>query len=199
MVERRAIELIPKEVEAAQGRGGLLKRFRLFGLGFFLICLLTAGGIFAFRATLSAQLNNRKKESVKQEVQIAQLSEVEVQVLGLADKSAALSTILTQRDYLSIVLAAVLSSLPSNLEVTGITAQKGKDTVTIKGETASYVILAAFLQNLADEDKGGISFTDAVLSSVNLNSAKGTAEFVIDAAILKNGLKKPLSSEGENK
>lgn len=195
MVERRAIELIPKEVEAAKGREVLLKRLRLFSFGFFLLCFLIAGGIFGFSWTLSTQLNNLKQESSKQEAQIAQFAEVEFKVLGLSDKSAALSTILTQRDYFSLGLSAVNASRPSNLRVTGFDVQKDKDIVTINGETSSYVVLATFMQNLVDPNKGGVLFIDAVLSSVNLNSATGTAEFVIEATIQKNGFKKPLDSE----
>ncbi len=196
MVERRTIELIPKEVESAKGREVLLKRLRLSSFGFFLFCFLIAGGIFGFSWTLSTQLSNLKQESSKQEAQIAQFAEVEFKVLGLSDKSAALSTILTQRDYFSLGLSAVSASQPSNLKVTGFDAQKDKDIVTINGETTSYVTLASFLQNLVDADKGGVLFTDAALSSVNLNSATGTAGFVIEATIQKDGLKKPLNSEG---
>ncbi|MDP1710379.1 MAG: PilN domain-containing protein, partial [candidate division WWE3 bacterium] len=151
--------------------------------------------IFGVSWTLSTQLNNLKQESSKQEAQIAQFAEIEFKVLGLSDKSAALTTILAQRDYFSLGLSAVIASLPSNLKVTGFDAQKDKDTVTINGETSSYVTLASFLQNLVDTGKGGVLFTDAALSSVNLNSATGTAEFIIEATIQKNGLKKPLSSE----
>jgi hypothetical protein len=190
MVERKEIELIPKEIEAAKIQEVLLRRFRLASFGFFLLTLLIFGGIFAFRLSLTAQLDKLKKQSASEEVKIAQYADVESKVLGLEYKSSAVTEILSQREYLSIALSAVSASQPSGLKVTGISVTRGENAATIKGETANYVILAAFLQNLVDKDKGGVLFTDAVLSSVTLNSSKSKAEFVIEASMLKNGLRK---------
>jgi hypothetical protein len=98
---------------------------------------------------------------------------------------------LAQRDYFSIALAAVVgASQPANLKVTGVTIQKDNVLITINGETASYVTLASFLQNLVDDSKGGKLFTSVLLSSVNQNNAKGMAEFVIEATTKKDGLKR---------
>ncbi|MEX0587472.1 MAG: hypothetical protein WD940_01280 [Patescibacteria group bacterium] len=195
MVEKREIELIPKEIEAAKTRESLVRKFRLGTIFFFLVSLLAFGGIFAFSWTLSSRLTELEQDAAVEETQIAQFSEIESQVLGLADKSAALNKILAERDYFSIALSATEASRPSNLRVAGLTVQKDKDTVTINGETQTYVILAAFLQNLVDPAKGGVLYTNAVLNSVNLNSSKGTAEFVIEATIKKNGLKVSLTEE----
>lgn len=195
MAEKRAIELIPKEIEAAKGRDVLLKKLRLFGFGFFLLCFLIASGIFAFTLILSTQLNNLKQESSNLEVEIAQFADLESKILGLSAKSAGLSKILVQRDYFSLGLSAAFASISPSLRITGFDIQKDKNIVSINGETSSYLTLAAFLQNLVAADKGGALFTNAALVSVNLNSAKGTREFVIEATIKKNGLKKSLSSE----
>uniref|UniRef100_A0A832E0L1 PilN domain-containing protein n=1 Tax=candidate division WWE3 bacterium TaxID=2053526 RepID=A0A832E0L1_UNCKA len=195
MAERKEIELIPKEIEAAKSREARLRQIRLAGFGFFLLSFLIAGGIFAFSWSLSTQLKDLQQESAKQVAQIAQFADVESKVLGLADKSLALTEILTQRDYFSIAVEAVEASRPAELKVTGLTIQKDKTLITINGETANYIVLAAFLQNLLDIQKGGTLFTDVGLSSVNLNSAKGTAEFVIEAITRKNGLKQTLSVE----
>lgn len=198
MVERKEIELIPKEIETAKAREGLSRRFRVASLVFFLISLFAFGGFSAFSLILSTRLNELKQESAAEETQIAQLVEIESKVLGLVNKSAALNQILAQRDHFSISLAAVESSRPSNLRVTGLTVQKDETKTTISGETVSYVTLAAFLQNLVDKDKGGVLFTNAVLNSVNLNSSKGTAEFVIEAGIKKDGMKKtPVETGGQ--
>ena len=192
MVERREIELIPKEIEAAKGQEVLLRKFRLVSFGFFFLTLLIFGGIFAYRLSLSAQLDNLKKQSASEVAKIAQYADVESKVLGLTYKSSAVDKILSQREHFSIALAAVSASQPSGLKVTGVDVTRGENTATIKGESANYVILAAFLRNLVDSGKGGKLFADVVLSSVTLNSSKSRAEFVIEATMIKNGLIKPV-------
>ena len=192
MIERREIELIPQEIEAAKGQEVLLRKFRLVSFGFFFLTLLIFGGIFAYRLSLSAQLDNLKKQSVSEVAKIAQYADVESKVLGLTYKSSAVDKILSQREHFSIALAAVSASQPSGLKVTGVDVTRGENTATIKGESANYVILAAFLQNLVDSGKGGKLFAEAVLSSVTLNSSKSRAEFVIEATMIKNGLIKPV-------
>ncbi|HLD96315.1 MAG TPA: PilN domain-containing protein [Patescibacteria group bacterium] len=190
MVERKEIELIPKEIEAAKSKDTLVRRVRLFGFLFFLVSLTIFGGIFAFRLSLATRLAGLEEDSAREVASIAQFAEVESKVLGLENKSAALTKILAQRDYFSSVLAAVAASQPANLKVTGVTIQKDSVLITINGETASYVTLASFLQNLVDDGKGGKLFTSVLLSSVNQNNAKGTAEFVIEATTKKDGLKR---------
>jgi len=192
MIERREIELIPKEIEAAKGQEVLLRKFRLVSFGFFFLTLLIFGGIFAFRLSLSAQLDNLKQQSASEVAKIAQYADVESKVLGLTYKSSAVDKILSQREHFSIALAAVSASQPSGLKVTGVDVTRGENTATIKGESANYVILAAFLRNLVDSGKGGKLFAEAVLSSVTLNSSKSRAEFVIEATMIKNGLIKPV-------
>jgi len=192
MIERREIELIPKEIEAAKGQEVLLRKFRLVSFGFFFLTLLIFGGIFAYRLSLSAQLDNLKQQSASEVAKIAQYADVESKVLGLTYKSSAVDKILSQREHFSIALAAVSASQPSGLKVTGVDVTRGENTATIKGESANYVILAAFLQNLVDSGKGGKLFAEAVLSSVTLNSSKSRAEFVIEATMIKNGLIKPV-------
>ena len=192
MIERREIELIPKEIEAAKGQEVLLRKFRLVSFGFFFLTLLIFGGIFAYRLSLSAQLDNLKQQSASEVAKIAQYADVESKVLGLTYKSSAVDKILSQREHFSIALAAVSASQPSGLKVTGVDVTRGENTATIKGESANYVILAAFLRNLVDSGKGGKLFADVVLSSVTLNSSKSRAEFVIEATMIKNGLIKPV-------
>ena len=192
MTERREIELIPQEIEAAKGQEVLLRKFRLVSFGFFFLTLLIFGGIFAYRLSLSAQLDNLKQQSASEVAKIAQYADVESKVLGLTYKSSAVDKILSQREHFSIALAAVSASQPSGLKVTGVDVTRGENTATIKGESANYVILAAFLQNLVDSGKGGKLFAEAVLSSVTLNSSKSRAEFVIEATMIKNGLIKPV-------
>ena len=192
MIERREIELIPQEIEAAKGQEVLLRKFRLVSFGFFFLTLLIFGGIFAYRLSLSAQLDNLKQQSASEVAKIAQYADVESKVLGLTYKSSAVDKILSQREHFSIALAAVSASQPSGLKVTGVDVTRGENTATIKGESANYVILAAFLRNLVDSGKGGKLFAEAVLSSVTLNSSKSRAEFVIEATMIKNGLIKPV-------
>jgi len=192
MIERREIELIPKEIEAAKGQEVLLRKFRLVSFGFFFLTLLIFGGIFAYRLSLSAQLDNLKQQSASEVAKIAQYADVESKVLGLTYKSSAVDKILSQREHFSIALAAVSASQPSGLKVTGVDVTRGENTATIKGESANYVILAAFLQNLVDSGKGGKLFADVVLSSVTLNNSKSRAEFVTEATMIKNGLIKPV-------
>jgi hypothetical protein len=191
MTERKEIELIPKEIEAAKSKDTLERRVRLFGFLFFIVSLLIFGGIFAFRLSLATKLSGLEEDSAKEVAGITQFAEVEAKVLGLENKSSALTKILAQRDYFSIALAAVVgASQPANLKVTGVTIQKDNVLITINGETASYVTLASFLQNLVDDSKGGKLFTSVLLSSVNQNNAKGMAEFVIEATTKKDGLKR---------
>ncbi len=85
-----------------------------------------------------------------------------------------------------------------DLKVKGLEMEKDEVLVTINGETANYVNLAAFLQNLTDPEKGGALFEGAALTSVNLNTSKGTAEFVIEATMLKDGIKQALIAEEES-
>lgn len=196
MAEKSTIELIPKEVEAARGREVLVHRLRLYGFGFFILSILISGGLFALSWSTSAQLDNFKQESAQQVAQIAQFADLEEKVIGLTDKSAALTRVLSQRNYFSIALEAIEKSRPATLKVNGSTLERDKDTVTITGETASYINLAAFLQNLVDPERGGALFTGAALTSVNLNAARGTAEYVVEATMRSDGLKVSLTEGG---
>ena len=164
--------------------------FFLFIFLFFIVSLLIFGGIFAFRLSLAPKLAGLEEDSAQEVAGIAQFAEIEAKVLGLENKSSALTKILAQRDYFSVVLAAVEPSRPANLKVTGVTIQKDNVLITINGETASYVTLASFLQNLVDDGKGGKLFTNVILSSVNKSNAKGTAEFMIETTTKKDGLKR---------
>src|SRR3990170_4234093 len=130
MIERKEIELIPKEIEAAKSKDTLVRRVRLFGFLFFLVSLTIFGGIFAFRLSLATRLDGLEEASAREVASIAQFAEVESKVLGLENKSAALTKILAQRDYFSSVLAAVAASQPANLKVTGVTIQKDSGVIT---------------------------------------------------------------------
>jgi len=195
MVEKSSIELIPKEVESARGKELLLRRLRVWGFGFFILSILISGGILTFSLVNATKLDSLKQESAKQIAQITQSADIESKVLGLSEKSVALTRILSQRDYFSIALATVEKSRPVGLRVKGNTLEAGKTSVVIDGETASYVNLAAFLQNLVSSTKGGVLFSGVALTSVNLNASKGAAEFVIEATMQKDGLKKSLTKE----
>ncbi|GEM_PF-6228152 len=195
MAEKSTIELIPKEVETARKKEVFLRRLRWGGWGFFIFAILISGTLFAFSWNLSTKLSGLKQESAQKVAQIAQFADLEKKILGLANKSAAVTRILSQRDYFSTALAAIEASRPASLKVSGTTIEKDKTLVTIIGETTSYVSLAAFLQNLTDPSRGGKLFEKAALTSVNLNASKGTAEYVIEATTGRNGLKRPLAEE----
>lgn len=195
MVEKKSIELIPKEVEAAKERGKLINRLRLAVLGVFVLSAAASGGLFAFARMQVSRLETVEQEASEQEVQVAQFSSTEKKVLSLNAKSSALLQILTEREYFSVLLSSVEKSRPTGLKVAGLSAEAGQSVATIFGETLSYNQLATFLEDLVKSDKGGILFSGASLTSVNLDPSTGKAEFVIEATMIPDGLKKLLSKE----
>lgn len=194
MAEKKTIELIPKEIEAAKAQEKFLARLKAVGRGALGVgvgfSILFWGGVLA----QTARLNFLEGESNKTIEQISKFADTERTVLGLAAKSAGIAKIFTERDYFSVLLSAVKVSTPIGVTVTGLSAVKDKALVTISGETLSYNELATFLKNLVDPTKGGTLFTEATLNSVTLDSATGKASFVVELVMKRDGLKKPLGS-----
>ena len=197
MVEKRGIELIPKEIEAAKERKVLIARLRWAGFGVLGaslgLSLLLWGGV----GIQTTRLTSLEEAVGEQTSKVVAFAETEEMVLGLAAKSAVLRKIFTERDYFSLLLEAMEKSTPPGLTVTGLSARRDEARVTISGETLGYVELADFLKNLVNVNLGGTLFTEAALTSVTLDPASGKVDFVAEVTMRRNGLKKSLSGGGE--
>lgn len=193
MVEKRTIELIPKEIEEVKSRTRILLRFRLVGLSIFAV---GAGfSLLAWGSALgqTARLNFTKEGAKAQVVEIARFSDSERKVLGLAAKSIGITEIFAGRSYFSIFLSALQKSVPTGVAITGVSATKDKALVLVSGTVFSYNELAAFLKNLIDLKGGGTLFTDANLTSVSQDTSTGKASFIVEVVMKRDGLKKPFS------
>lgn len=192
MATKGTIELIPKEIAQAKARAALLSRIKLISFGIFFVSLVAFGAIFYYRQTQLSQLEGVEAEAAVEEEKIAQYAEIEEKILGLEAKSSTIPQLVSERDYLSVALAAVEASRPSGIKVTGLTVSSEETDIDINGSTFSYSELAKFLDNLIAAAKGGVLFSQAGLTSVNLDASSGKINFTIEVLMVKNGLKKPL-------
>lgn len=192
MATKGTIELIPKEIAQAKTRATLLTRIRIISFGIFFISLVALGAIFYYRQTQLSVLEGVETEAFDEEAKIAQYADIEEKTLGLEAKSSAIPQLVSDRNYHSVALAAVEASRPSGIVVAGLVTSSEKTDIDINGSTFSYSQLANFLDNLIDTSKGGVLFSQASLTSVNLDASSGKVNFIIEALIVKNGLKKPL-------
>jgi len=190
MATAGTIELIPKEVEAVKERARSARRFQLFAILFFVVSAAVGGLLFYYRQTRAQDLETVQAEAGRHEAAIADLSDIETKIIGLQDRTTAIPRIFAERDYFSTALVAVEISRPLNVDVTGITMERGDSEVAINGETASYSSLAAFLDNLVSSQRGGTLFLQAGLTSVNLDPSTGTISFTIESVMKAGGLKK---------
>lgn len=196
-MERREIELIPKELEEARKRGKLLRTSRFVGFGFLGLSILVAVLILSVVGAQTVTRNNLRRQISEKEARVSELSAVEEKVVALADKNTALTQIFSGRSYYSILLEALKKSIPSGVKVIGLSASaelssasQAETVVGLSGETLSYTVLATFLRNLVAPEKGGSLFTQAGLTSVTFDPTKGTAQFVVEVTLMESGLKK---------
>jgi len=190
MAERKEIELIPKEVEAAREQKRKLRTARLIGfgvLGFAVLALVLLLSLIGGQALI---VNNLRRQVSEEEARIAELASVEEKVLGLEGKNTALTQIFSRRSHYSILLRALQKSVPRGITIASLSAAQGKTVVDLSGTTKSYGDLAIFLRNLVDSKKGGSLFTEAALTSVALDPTLGVAKFIIVVAMQGNGLKR---------
>lgn len=190
MAEKREIELIPRELEAAKGLANFLAKLRFVGFG-----LLGAGVILSVAAWggalgQEARLNGVEDSISKQTSALAKLADTEKMVLGLQVKSQGVIKIFTERNYFSSLLDALSASTPSGITVKGLEASKDEILVTLSGTTTSYEELSRFLKNLVDPTVGGSIFIEASLTSVVADSATGRAGFVVEAKTRPQALRK---------
>lgn len=189
-MERREIELIPREPEEAIKREKRLRTFRLAGFGFLGLSALILALLLSITGGQTVVTNNLRRQISEKEAQIGELSATEEKVVGFTDKNDALTQIFRERSHYSILLEALKGSIPSGVEVTGLSTSQAETTVGLSGEVQSYTELATFLKNLVDPAKGGSLFTQAGLTSVTFDPTKGTAQFVAEVVIMEGGLKK---------
>jgi len=190
MMERREIELIPKELEEKREREKRLRTARFVGFGFLGLSVLVTVLILSVVGAQTVLRDNLLRQISGKEARLSELASTEEKVVALADKNVALTRIFSGRSYYSILLEALEKSVPSGIEVTGLSASQAEATVELSGEIQSYTELAIFLRNLVDPGKGGSLFTQAALTSVTFDPTKGTALFIAEVTLMENGLKK---------
>lgn len=190
MVERREIELLPEEIEAARKHEKGLRTYRLIGLGILGLAILVLVLLLSLIGGQALLVNNVRRLISEKEAQIGELATTEEKIVGLADKNAALTQIFSARSYYSILLETLRKSVPQGIAITTLSAAQTGEAVNLSGETRSYGDLAKFLKNLVDPKKGGSLFTQVALSSVVLEPTTGKAKFVAEATVVEGGLKK---------
>jgi len=187
MAEKHRIELIPKEVRAVKTRTLLIRSLRLGGFVLLGAVVLVTVGLLAAVQAQTAALEDVQQQVAVEEAKLADLSEVEAKVTGLAAKSAVVGYVFEHRKYYSLLLEALSKSTPDGVTVTGLSVSQG-DEIGLTGEVMSYTHLANFLRDLVDPEKGGSLFTEVGLASVTFNPVEGTAQFAANVTMARNGL-----------
>lgn len=190
MIERRAIELIPRELEAEKRRSHMMRSARLLGFGILGVAVAGSVIILTFVATQKAATNKIQGQITEKETRIGELSETEEKLFLFASKNSALTGIFQTRRYFSFLFDALKNSTPAGVTVTALTAGASADTITVTGEIITYMELATFLRNLIDPAMGGTLFSEVSLTSVNLNPTEGTAVFIAEVSLTSKGLQK---------
>lgn len=189
-MERKEIELIPKEVEATRERERKIRISRLVGFGFLGLSVLILALLLSLIGIQTVTVNSIRRQISEKETRIGELATTEEKVVALTGKSDAMTQIFGGRSYYSILLEALEESIPSGVGVTGFSAGETEATVGLSGETQSYIDLAKFLENLVDSEMGGSVFSQVALTSVTFDPATEKAEFVAEATVVKANLKK---------
>lgn len=190
MAERKEIELIPKEVEATRERERKIRTSRLVGFGFLGLSVLILALLLSLIGAQTVMVSSIRRQISEKEARIGELAATEDKVVALTDKSNAMTQIFSGKSYYSVLLEALQKSIPSGVEVTGVSASETEATVGLSGETQSYIDLAKFLENLVDSAMGGSIFTQVALSSVSFDPTTERAQFVAEATVVKANLKK---------
>lgn len=190
MLERREIELLPEEIEAARRRERELRTYRLIGLGFLGLAILVLVLLLSLIGGQTLLVNNLRRQISDKEARIGELAAVGEKVVGLADKNAALIQIFSGRSYYSILLETLKTSIPQGIVITNLSTSQTEKVVNLSGETRSYGDLAKFLRDLVDPKKGGSLFTQVALTSVVLEPTTGKAKFVAEVTVAEGGLQK---------
>lgn len=190
MAEKKSeIELIPEELEEARKRKGIFATIRLVGFAILGVSVFAVVVLFALKQAQTASLASVNQKIETEESRIAEMSEVEAQVFGIADKSNALADILSDRNYYSTLLEALEDSTPSGLTITALSTSTEEEEIGVTGEVENYSALATFLRNSVDPKKGGVLFTEIALSSVSYDPSEGKAQFTATLTMKKDGLK----------
>lgn len=189
-MERREIELIPREIEEAKKEEKGLRAVRLIGFGILGLSILIAVVLSSVAGGQMLLTKNLQGKISEREARIGELTAIEEKVGSLADKNDALTQIFRGRRYYSVLYEALEKSIPSGIEVTGTSADAAKSVVGLSGKTQSYLDLAKFLENLVDPALGGAVFTEVALTSVVFDPEKGEAQFAAEAKVLEASLEK---------
>lgn len=189
-MEKREIELIPREIEEAEREKKGLRAVRLIGFGVLGLSILAVALLSSVVGGQMLLAKNLQGKISEKEAKIDELAATEEKVTALADKSGALTQIFRERRYYSILFEALAGSIPMGIEVTGVSAEAAKTVVGLSGETQSYLDLAKFLENLVDPALGGSVFAEVALTSVTFDPNKGVAQFAAEVTVLEASLEK---------
>jgi Tfp pilus assembly protein PilN len=193
MVEKRGIELVPKELEAEKKRVGLLRSARLVGFIFLGAVALTTAVLYLVVNSRENALSDLNRQVSDRESTISELSEIEGKVTALTSKNNLFTKIFSSRKYYSLLLEALQKSTPIGVTVTDLTTVQGE--ARLSGSVQSYLSLDNFLRSLVDPAKGGALFEEVSLTSVSYDSSTGGAEFTAEVTIEEDGLLK--NEDGE--
>jgi Tfp pilus assembly protein PilN len=193
MVERRGIELVPKELEAEKKKVGLLRSVRLIGFVFLGAAILAIALLYLVVNSRSSSLDSLNQQISDKESRIAEMAETEEKVITLATKNTLLTKILATRSYYSLLLEALQRSIPVGVDVSDLITVGEK--ARLSGSVQSYLSLDSFLRSLVDPAKGGTLFEEVSLTSVSYDATTGEAEFTAEVTLEEDGLLK--SENGE--
>ena len=190
MIERREIELIPKELKETKKRSKLIRSTRLVGFGLLgisvLACVIGAS-VIGSQKVIAGRI---QKQIAEKETRIAELNTIEEKLVLFAHKNSGLARIFGDRRYYSTLLDALKKSIPAGVTVTALATSSASNVVGLSGEINTYTELAAFMRDIIDPEKGGSLFTEISLTSVSFDPTTGLAQFVAEATMISDGLKK---------
>jgi Tfp pilus assembly protein PilN len=176
-MERRDINLLPKELVVRRRQQEQKKAVNFLAAAFFVVSLGISTAFFLYLFFLSQSTKSVVAAVSKEEQKIANLRLLEEDARRLEVKSSALYSILKSKKKYSYLLEILAKAAPAGVRVTSlVTAPSGE--IQVAGLADSYVILSRFLLNILDPQIGGEIFAAADLNSVNLDERVGGARFL---------------------
>lgn len=170
------INLIPQYEVASQTR---LKVVRVSSIVSILLLLIIVGisGYYYYNVyQLKQEMSVIDSSITDYRSQITSLTDIEIIARKLYAKTTVISSILSDRNYFSILLEELQTSTPPDVRVADFTMTKG-NKITLTGYGDSYNSIQDFINNLLANDV----FTDVKLNSVGLSNNKdnGVSYFIV--------------------
>lgn len=186
-MERKDINLLPKELVVKRQRQEQKKLINLLALAFFIFSLLFSLVVLLYTFfTLQSEKKTAAAAAVEEQ-KVTDLRLLEEDARRLEVKSAALFSILREKKRYSYLLDVLAKATPESVKVSSLATAPGGE-VQVAGLADSYLALSHFLLNILDPEIGGVVFSSADLNSVSLDERVGGARFLATFYVKEDSL-----------